>query len=365
MKKILLATLISATLFSCKKDEKDASGNNSSSGDYRDIKITQNDYPQEKTYAELDAQTVTDNLKISGSTKTTGAPPSPSTDPNAPSLYESGSVEPLYGVQSKNLEHYLGIESGSNIAGIYMKLPGANEYFTIPVQKGSEDKSKATSIRSKKASKKSARPTRSSNNYYFEIELPSNLSGEFCYNYCVFDSAGLVSNVVSQCVVIESLGGNLPFNTPNWNMVAYGESYDEDGDEIDWTGTGEKYTITDSITSCYDTINNSYQNIFEVYTEEYIMLDGELTLNNDGTYNITIDDWSKTIENDSYYCQSNYDLVESTDTYEENGYWNYDENSETLTLIDQDNYLYRAKVIYENARLILNYEDWIEVYSKQ
>ena len=330
MKKVIIGIFAALALVGCKKGEiENSSIKKDDGGSYSNVTLSTDNIPEKRTFDVIDSKTITDGLTIDGASKYLGTPPAPSTDINAPSLYDFGSSKVVHATQGGKVNIDLKPENGE-IAGIYMKVPGADEYFDIPVKTSSYKKGNKQSRFSKIVAKNNFE-FRSSDNEYFELELPENLSGEFCFNYCVYDSAGLVSNVISQCVVIESIGGQLPFNHSSWEFLHLFES--EEGVTTK-TYLGEAEIYHDTIIGCYNDVTYEYDSTyFEIIESTYTLDDLSITFNTDGTWSINERGTDKDVD-DNWDCQDG-PVQYTTEKYDdsETGYWKYDDQTKVLVLI--------------------------------
>lgn len=333
MKKIFISLLALSLLAGCKKEEasnESTGSSNSTSGGgesgFDNYDFTAVDFEKVIDYISLDAQTVTDDITVKDATKIAGTPPAPSNDSEAPVLYDDYETDPLINFQGNDVRNYIPVQEG-NVAGIYMKVPGSDSYFDIPAKIGSSKKSTQSS---RKGKKNNLEFRSDDSDIFFEIELPDDLKGEFCINYCIYDSAGLVSNVISQCFIIETIGGNLPLNKENWTKTSYIDVLDEETGDKDIFIVNKEYFIKDTLVECQDSLTGDVNSIYEIVEYLYLETGGSLDLNNDGSYRL-VDSWTSG-GNNNYYCGA----VDFQEDYEEidEGHWTYDEASGLLTFID-------------------------------
>lgn len=100
-----------------------------------------------------------------------------------------------------------------NIGGCYVQIDGAGNYFTLPYSTISN----------------------SSGDLKLPIGIPTNVDeGQFCVNFSIFDTKGLVSNVVTTCVDILRLGTGAIQISLSWNNSTDQDLYvtDPNGDVI-------------------------------------------------------------------------------------------------------------------------------------
>lgn len=364
MKKTIIGIFVSLALVACKKEDDTTT---TTTGSMINVELNSTNVPDERTFDQLDANTITNDLTIEDATKITGTPPAPSIEIDAPVLndYNDGTY---HGVQGENIRINLNVSQGK-VAGIYMKVPGADDYFDIPVQNGSNKKDNDHSLFDHATSSETLQ-FRSSSNDFLELELPDNLEGEFCFNYCVYDSTGYVSNVVSQCVVIETIGGNLPFNTKTWEAL-YFLYADENGQEKEEIGVVDYYR--DTITGCYDTLTGSYRDTELIIEEEYRVDNLIFTFNTDGTFEYSSEGYEKNADYNYGDCNDGpITYTEETENEYVTGWWSYDYYTKILVLILNDEGYQEAvemKVVTEGDQMMLTFgdEDDIEalVFKKQ
>lgn len=348
MKKYFYFGLILASLASCKKDKDNGDDSvipdtTTNSGAFSDFDFDPSYLPNEIVLSKLDAQTITNSITIEGSTKTAGAPPSPTNTPESPVLYQANDGDPIATVEGKKFTQGLNV-TGNDIKGVYLKLPGSDSYFTIPVK---TDFNKSSVVKTNMKREKVT--LKSDESIFFEVQLPDNVNGTFCYNYCAYDSVGNISNVVEQCIEVNTIGGNLPINFTKLNLVAY--IYNEEDNEIYYEYVGKKLfdyegfgsDTADSTEICGDG---------SVVEAKYIILkETYLELRTDGSYTFKSSD-------ETVYPKCPGELEDSeTDEYEDNGYWSYDENLKTLRILDVDNGYGDAKVTVKGNDILLTFED--------
>lgn len=96
---------------------------------------------------------------------------------------------------------------GSNIGGCYVQVDGAGSYYTLPYDNNSG----------------------SSGTLQLPIGIPTNvIGGVFCVNYCIYDTNGNISNILTVCVTVLELGsGNLQISL-SWDTPTDQDLYVED-----------------------------------------------------------------------------------------------------------------------------------------
>ena len=210
--------LIALVLFSCKKSGKD---NEPMPG----INPT-------------DGQAVSAAVKVWHSSRITGQSPAPSINPSRPELDPASNDQKIYAVAGRYAVIRPTLMSG-NIAGYYLHIEGANDYFKIdyslPAHRTSGIRdSKLALLRRKMEATLHFRGMDSTDDgngildSTIVINIPSTIQpGTFCVTYYVYDSSGLVSDPVETCISVESFGGDAStasYLAGKWKLIATRDS---------------------------------------------------------------------------------------------------------------------------------------------
>ena len=215
--------------------------------------------------------------------------------------------------------------------GIYVQLDGATDYLDIP-------KSSLTLI-DQSTGKTSARNEDA--NYELNIDLGSEVTpGTFCYDICIYDSFGNISNPIEVCVTVKFFGGNSAL-VGEWNLNTVKIAEGDTNSEYAPGETTCKLSYTEECDG-------------EKQLNQCDILPGiNVVFNQDGTY------ISKFISNGTdYYEGLNYNTCEvvqyPSDEGDENeistedeGKWSYDfdgENQKRLILI-----IYKKTITYTDG----------------
>ncbi len=201
-----------------------------------------------------------------GSQSRTGAPPAPTNSSSAPAVFNNSSTVLSSNGSTAPLNFEYSNVSG-NLAGCYVQIDGAGNYYTVPYSATSNN----------------------SGTLQLPLGIPTNVEeGEFCVNFCVYDTNGLVSNVVSTCVSVLRLGTGSVQISLSWDNES-----DQDLYVTDPTGTEISYINTISQSGGAldrdDTDGFGPENIY--WTEEAP----------DGTYVVKVNDYDDTITPTTFY----------------------------------------------------------------
>lgn len=307
-----------------------------------------------------DAELVSNSITIDNAVKMEGNLPAPSSDPDAPSLYDNSNED--FGVVSGK-SFYLDpdVKQGQP-AGIYFQIKGSNEYFDIPLTPGSSG-GRFGSRKPKSILFKNARTDKS---YVIEIQIPDNLEpGEFCALYCIYDEEERVSNVVEICIEVIEFGGDGSefFSGQTWEMVS--TKYSEGG-VIEIEVPGEDYIENyETWVLCAD---NTYQpvTLAETYRTNYLYL----TFSDNGAYELETEYYVKEFDSGNSTCD-NLKYTEGTELYKETGVWTYDNVSKMLTVVtelvedDGQKYtdIFKLRIELVNNQLVLSDKEDGEDYE--
>jgi hypothetical protein len=296
MKNIFVLALISSAFWGCKKDPQQDSNN--------------------QTDLINDPISFSKNIKVWHGVRTSGIAPT-LTGSNAPVLQFPDSLN-IRAVAGKYAIIKPTVLSG-NIAGYYIAVNGATDYFKIDYTKPliTERRiinqepfiQKPTGINGEDGSLDSA----------IVIILPVNVNtpDTFCIDYSPYDSLGNIGNITTICIIINPLikDANTAWLEGNWRYiekVLYGSPYKFytynkwTGDNIYFDGTLQYYCTTDNngnsiVVNNSLFCNNGNCNLLNLQ-DSIFMHKQDLSFTNDGL-------WQHTISLDYKYL---YDLNLST-----------------------------------------------------
>jgi hypothetical protein len=316
---LILVAIVSLATFSCKKDKNDGNTNDN--------------------LPALDANKVTDWLQVEGATKRTGNPPAPN-GATAPKI--SITDNKATGIVDDGFFGLFGTEG--TYTGAYVKVKGADTYLDIDLSSSAARKAKQARIG------KNQRTTEVDELDIFFGLSDESVIGTFCYEICLYDEAGQVSNIVEICVTVNNVGGNDQL-VGKWQYSKVQE-YNSIGQLIDEDiiTYGEEY---------YEKCGEYY----DVELGQYIYSD---------SFRVKSYSWIELLSNGNY--TDNYKDVlqgsipaacsESSDDYPNNedydlyaGKWSYNPSTNKVIIIDQKDYEY-----YGSSQQVEDIYDIPEIY---
>ena len=281
MQKIFVLALISIAFSGCKKDSQQGSNN--------------------QTDLIKDPISFSKNIKVWHGVRYSGVAPSP-TGTNTPVLEDPDSLN-IRAVAGKYAIIKPKVLSGK-IAGYYVSVNGANDYFKIDynkpliterrIMKQKPFGLKPIGINGEDGSLDSA----------IVIILPVNVNtpDTFCIDYSPYDSSGNIGNITTICIIINPLikDANTDWLSGNWRyteQIVYGVPYDSftynkwTGDNI-YAGPSQYYCTTDNngnYTVVNDALfcNNGNCNLLNLQ-DSIFMFKQDLSFTNDGLWQHTI-----------------------------------------------------------------------------
>ncbi|MFD0797035.1 hypothetical protein ACFQZJ_06160 [Maribacter chungangensis] len=293
-----------------------------------------------------EANTITDNVIIVQSQKINGSLPAPNevismilldTD-NKALLNEGFSVI---------------VDSNADISGAYIqfKTKGggiSDSYYKVDFESNSSGKVSTTpyfwsDLNKQYYAESNNTTSKDENAATIDIDFTSNIEpGEFCYIICVFDDAGNISGSQDVCVTILNWGGNDTL-IGNWNfektelyslteetkVLPVGE--EQCNDFEDWFCKDER---TFDFTWCR--------------TEEF----RNFSFNEDGSFTFTRKSFGEELDFEASDVDCSPVIVEDERTALIRGNWSYDQETNTLNLVD-----YFIETYNYNSGLVTNERD--------
>lgn len=364
MKKFYTLLMLSGlfiVLFSCKKDKEDETKEEEFTFSEEDLT------PTPIVFEKLDGSKVSSVITIANSTRKSGNPPAPTSEIEAPKIDEYDDNTRVASGKNVVINPYVTNGDGS-IAGFYIKISGSSDYFDVKLPSSSSARKGFSNTTKKSNFSPLTRSSRivSAPENSFEIQIPSSITtGEFCTSYCVYDTAGRISNIVEKCVQVQSFGGaGSEFLIGKWNFekVVFADFIDGKS-EVKTIKLGE---------SDNEEIEDEYlceDGSITKYTEEFTINSFWLNLTSNGGMAYAI----KSIERDLNYSLSSCQnpVFETYEDLEnETGAWSYDQTTKNFTLLIEGKYYSNEfgeyydepyfmdfKANKQNGNLILSFSD--------
>jgi hypothetical protein len=182
--------------------------------------------PKEKvdnTISSKNPQQLSSSLKVWHGTRTQGTPPAPK---GTALQLDNSATDPIFAFAGRYAIIQPEVISG-DVSGYYLRVNGASEYFKVDYSKPRNINGRL--IRPKHSSTVFARMDSTGGNLdsAIVIVLPSNLQipDTICVTYWAYDNAGNISNAVSVCIIINSLGAdaNGAWIDGTWKLTAQWE----------------------------------------------------------------------------------------------------------------------------------------------
>lgn len=326
--KIIFRTAVLAALLitsSCGKDAVEAISN----------QIDEETEQLENT--PLEVNSFSDNVIIAGGIKEVGDSPVPN---GAISLdISKASKTALLGEGFD-----ISFSSDGDVVGAYLRFKTeegtvANSYYDIDVDENSEDNksSKQTRFKFKYSNTLSTKTDET----ILDVDFNTTIEpGTFCYEICVYDAAGNISEPEEVCVTVESWGGSSAI-VGEWNLFK----------EVDLFGS-ESITILVGEESCDDeeVLDCTSEGSFTASDYCYLTNGSSFTFNEDGSFEYSYSDVHKELKyNESKdSCEAVYHEFEHTELSK--GKWAYVQETNDLILV-----LYYDKYTYDGESETENY----------
>ena len=346
MRKILLPLAAVFVFYACKPDKPDNSG----------------------TLRPDDPKAVSSALKIWHSSRVQGNPPASNNNPNGPLLNPQSNNQTIKAVAGK----YAIIQPevmATSLAGYYIKVNGADEYFKVDYKKPREGgRGKPRVSRHNKALAKGfGIDSTGSNNLdsSIVITIPSTIQpGQFCMTYWAYDSTGNVSNPISVCISVYSFGGDASasYLHGTWHMTGYSEDTTMGWEPM----AGYSDTMYSQGTCINNQIVDSFgmgQVTYPLYI--YTIDQADLAFSSTGGLKYT---YSETDKEFNYQQSSCSNFVFDSYSYSDalTGAWSYNSTTGKMIIIfDFDDMgiaepeAYEYKLIkLSNNKILLNDQDW-------
>lgn len=185
--------------------------------------------PDDKTLSSKNPQALSAAVKVWHGERLQGTAPAPKG--TALQLDASSSVPTTLAFAGRYAVIQPAVSQG-DVAGYYLQFTNAKEYFKIDYSKPRGGRM-APGHKPTSPLGRNFREARTQGNAdsAIVIALPANLQvpDTFCVSYCAYDAQGNVSNVISTCIVVNSLGADaggswlngIWKNTANWDSSVH------------------------------------------------------------------------------------------------------------------------------------------------
>ena len=313
MKKIRLFSIVLFALlaFSCKKEN---TNNNTT------------------TENPLDPNEVTSNFSIVGAELKPGNPSLPSSNSTAPKLFVPVATNQAV---IANVQFGLPILTSNidDIAGVYVKVDGANNYFDVP----------ASSINLRKINNSIGLQMLSDSSGFLNVNPGTIQPGTFCITYYIYNAQNEVSNAIKICYRVIGFGG-ATFLEGNWHIQSI--------EDICY-GT-KTYPKNNSISSeLVDCSSNTYE-----FTGPYNFTE-DIFWNFSTTTHLQYQNENGTGQDWNYVCANNGNgrVVNIKNYSDATGNWAYDVVNKRVIILTSKQYSYRKNTT-DNVNLTqetLNY----------
>jgi len=297
----------------------------------------------------LEANTVSDNVLIDGGTKVDGESPVPN---GTISLDLSNTAKSAF----LDIGFDVTYSSDKDVVGAYLRFKSedgamADSYYDINVDANSSNN---------KSGKKTNRRIKNSNTLqsktddaYLDVNFNSTMKpGKFCYEICVYDAEGNISEPQEVCIQIEGWGGYEPA-IGEWKFEKW---YYDNASEVVYLADTDNCSTDERSIFCANGLVEIEVSREWCLRQDYM----ELVLNADGTYierdQETVKDSILSVispeqvnlENIDTVCDQS--LLSRTDVsgYNGNGKWAYLKEEDKLIFVEYDyEEIYRGEVYSE------------------
>lgn len=300
----------------------------------------------------LDIENVTDNVLIEGATKMEGTPP---TSNGAISLDISDTGKTAFLDEGFDVS----LTSDAVITGAFIQFKSkdgslSDSYYDVNLEMNNSGKA-SKSLRRRRVSKNNSFSTISkTDDVLLDVDFNSNIQpGEFCYEICVYDANGSISEPQEVCVRVEAWGGNSAM-VGKWQLIkTYKDSAPDDFQALNVENcemeTTERSCNLDTFTVTFDREDCDKIESFEItmnndgtYTEKFMEIDKTMISNVQIPSGMTMSD----LEN---FCMYSFSNREAILTYDGDGKWAYQSDTDSFIFIE---YNYREAYdgdVYEDS----------------
>ncbi len=316
----LLAVLSIVTLISCQKEF--------------------NPGLEEPKLSSKDPVALSKAIKVWHGVRTQGTPPAPrGTDLQL----DNSSAEPVKAFAGRYAIIQPQIVTGE-VQGYYVALNGANEYFKVDYTKPRDIPGRQSNMsRQRKTPFQTAQVSRQQRNGNVDssivVVIPASIQvpDTFCVTYWAYDSLGNISNPVTTCIIVSSLGtdANGGWLVGEWKLTATWDSSWHD------TIVYNKWSLYDMQYGCYfDSISQSsylapvWMNSSPVIVGDSIFYRKQnLTFGVNGGQKFEEDATTKILDASSSTCSNFVFFAPQNSTDVMTGAWHYNSVTNKVTII--------------------------------
>jgi hypothetical protein len=235
------------------------------------------------------------------------------------------------------------IEQG-DVAGYYLQFNNSKEYFKI-------DYSKPRGGRVRPGTKPASpfnrdpRQSRAQNgnaDSAIVIALPANLQvpDTFCISYCAYDLQGNISNVVTTCVIVNSLGADANGTWVNgiWKNTASWDTSLQYRDTIifnKWSASAYNwgYVCYFDSTSGINQLTYNFQNTGAIVNDSTYYTKSHLTFGSNGGLKYNYQSKYKYLDFSVSTCSQHVFITQPDDIENYTGAWNYNSATGKMVLV--------------------------------
>lgn len=273
-------------------------------------------------------------IRVWHGVRTQGMMPSPA----GSSLQLNPSAEPVRAFAGRYAIIQPEVLSG-DVQGYYVKLNGAPEYFKVDYSKPRDINGRTR----RPADFRDRNPLQGGRvtgnvDSALVIVLPQNIQvpDTFCISYCAYDSVGNISQPVSVCIIVSSLGGDASSGWVNgtWKLTAeWDDSFHDTVIHDKWmSAQSEYYCNYDSATSTSYLMpyNNGTGPLVAADSVRYDKYD--LMFSSNGAQQFAYEMNAKMVAPTSTCQQVTYEMM-PTESDQMTGAWSYNSTTKKITLI--------------------------------
>lgn len=298
--------------------------------------------PEEKTNSNLsskDPQALSAAVKVWHGERLQGNTPAPKGTALRLDASQSAPVTPAFSGRFAIIQPAV---AQGDVAGYYLQFTNAKEHFKIDYSKprGGRTRPGKASAPAFDLAPRQQRSQNGNADSAIVIALPANLQvpDTFCVSYCAYDGAGNVSNVITTCIVVNSLGADAAGTWLNgtWKNTANWDSSFQNRDTViynKWTAARYSwgYVCTfDSFANKY-VLTYNYNGAAPLVNDSVYNLKSHVTFGTNGGFISEYHVRSKEVNIGASTCSLISFLPVFDDQYTTNGGWNY--NSATGKMI--------------------------------